>query len=29
MQVKTYTKRDIAKIVGKRLDVSIRKSELK
>ena len=26
MQVKTYTKRDIAKIVGKRLDVSIRKS---
>ena len=26
MQIKTFTKRDIAKIVGKRLDVSIRKS---
>ena len=26
MQVKTYTKRDIAKIVGQRLDISIRKS---
>ena len=26
MQVKTYTKRDIARIVGKRLDISIRKS---
>ena len=26
MQIKTYTKRDIAKIVGKRLDISIRKS---
>ena len=26
MQIKTFTKRDIAKIVGKKLDVSIRKS---
>tara|TARA_B100001094_G_C18116115_1_gene764119 strand:+ start:575 stop:883 length:309 start_codon:yes stop_codon:yes gene_type:complete len=26
MQIKTYTKRDIAKIVGKKLDISIRKS---
>ena len=26
MQVKTYTKRDIAIIVGQRLDISIRKS---
>ena len=26
MQVKTYTKRDIAKIVGQKLDISIRKS---
>ena len=26
MQIKTYTKRDIAKIVGQRLDISIRKS---
>ena len=26
MQIKTFTKRDVAKIVGKRLDISIRKS---
>ena len=26
MQIKTYTKRDIAKIVSKKLDISIRKS---
>ena len=26
MQIKTFTKRDIAKIVGKKLDISIRKS---
>ena len=26
MQIRTYTKRDIAKIVGKKLDISIRKS---
>ena len=26
MQIKTYTKRDIAKIVGSNLDISIRKS---
>ena len=26
MQVKTYTKRDIARIIGQRLDISIRKS---
>ena len=26
MQIKTFTKRDIARIVGKKLDISIRKS---
>ena len=26
MQIKTFTKRDIAKIVGKKLDISVRKS---
>ncbi len=26
MQIKTFTKRDIAKIVGEKLDISIRKS---